>query len=82
MFDNTTTEKVFNKSNEFIAYRITPVEGYVLHINTLDEPVLDELGFPTGAMKPAYTNTFIQIHKNYNFKDNLLEIYAVKESEI
>ena len=68
VIENTTVEPRYNGSNELIAYRITPNEGYVIHTTNYDTPVYDEETMTeTGEILLGFTSAFIQIGYTYNF---------------
>ena len=46
-----------------------------------DEDVIDEFGNPTGEIKLGFTNTFVQVHKDYDFDKNELEIYSIQKGD-
>jgi hypothetical protein len=82
LFDNTKTESFFDDSGEISAYRITPVDGYVIHTSLRDEAVIDEeTGMETGEVKKGYTASYILIQSNYDFEDNPYDIYAILKEE-
>lgn len=82
-FENTTMQAYYNGNNELRAYFITPNEGYVIHTNSYDTPVLDEeTGEETGETLLGYTTGTISVGYNYNFEENPFEIYAVLRTEV
>lgn len=81
MIENAIITEYYNKNNELQAYRISPIAGYKLHTKTRDEDVIDEFGNPTGEIKLGFTNTFVQVHKDYDFDKNELEIYSIQKGD-
>ena len=81
MIENAIITEYYNKNNELQAYRISPIVGYKLHIKTRDENVMDEFGNPTGEIKLGFTNTFVQVYKDYDFDKNELEIYSIQKGD-
>lgn len=83
VFENTTMQEYYNSANVLRGYRIYPCEGYVLHTNSYDTPVIDEETMEeTGEILLGYTRGDIMVGYNYNFETNPFEIYAVLESEV
>ena len=81
VYENTTMKAYYNNSNVLRAYYIAPIEGYVLHDNSYDQPVIDMETFePTGEIMLGYIPypTFVSVGYNYDFEANPREIYAVK----
>lgn len=81
MIENAIITEYYNKNNELQAYRITPIVGYQLHVKTRDSEIFDKFSNPTGEIELGFTNTFVQVHKSYDFKENILEIYSVPIEE-
>lgn len=82
-FENTNTRGCFNDDGELIAYHITPDDDYVLHTKFYDTPVIDEKTLEeTGEVIKGYTDSYIVIRSNYDFKTNSYDIYAVKKETV
>lgn len=82
VIENTIIEEIKDKTTgEVKSYKITPVQGYVLHEKSRDEIVLDEGGNETGEIKKGYTAGVVTAMANYDFEKNEREIYAVKGGE-
>ena len=82
-FENTIMQESYNDANVLRGYRIAPAEGYVLHSNTLDTPVFDEVtGEETGETILGYRRGWMQVGYNYDFDVNPFEIYAVPEDTV
>ena len=79
LIKNTTFEARTNEKGEATFYKISPSDGYKLHVKHLDEPIFDESGNETGEMKKGYTKAFTTVNANYDFKENPFEIYAEKD---
>ena len=62
-------------------YNLYPASGYVLHIPSLDEPVLDDWGEPTGEIRPYYTWGGAMEFLNYDFEANPKGYVAVLYEE-
>ena len=63
-----TTMKKFYINEVFRTYNITPIDGYVLHDNTFDINVYDEMtGEPTGEVLLGYRPTMASCGYNYDF---------------
>lgn len=84
LIENTTmVKRVNDETGALMSYRITPLEGYVLHGNSLDEVVYnEETGEETGEVIVGYTRGSITVGYNYNFEINPFNIYAILESEV
>lgn len=81
-FENTNTCGCFDDNDELIAYHITPDGGYVIHTKFYDTPVIDEETLEeTGEVIKGYTDSYIVIRSNYDFKENPFDIYAVKKGD-
>lgn len=81
LVENTITEGCYNE-NELIAYRITPLDGYVIHTKFYDTPVIDEItGEETGEIIKGYSYSDIGINSNYDFEENPFDIYEVKKGD-
>lgn len=75
---NNTRCEAREVDGKVISFRIRPVEGYKLHVNTLDEPIIDkETGEETGKIKLGYTISYITAGANYDFVKNERQIYAI-----
>lgn len=82
-FENTTQQAYYNNEGVLRAYYIRPVDGYVLHSNTLDEIVVDpETLEETGEVILGYTAGTVSVGYNYDFAANSREIYAVLRSSV
>lgn len=65
---NTTMQIYVNSAGVQKTYRITPNEGYVMHDNTYDEPVLiPETAEPTGEVILGYRPTTASVALAYDF---------------
>lgn len=83
IFENTTMKASYNDADVLRTYKISPCEGYVLHVNTLDTPVFDEdTGELTEEVVLGYTPATISVGYNYDFEANPKQIYAVLESTV
>ena len=68
------------KTNELIAYRITPNEGFKLHSQTRDSEISDpDTLEPTGEIKLGFVNypSFVQVGHNYDFETNESRLYTI-----
>lgn len=76
---NTTMEAYYNdQTNELVSYKITPKPGYKLHHAALDTEIFDEVTHEaTGEIEIGYTDSFITLHKSYDFNKNIFNIYTV-----
>lgn len=64
-------------------YRLSAIEGYVLHDNGYDMPILDEDTLEeTGEVILGYTAGTVSCWYNYDFAANPREFYAVLETEV
>lgn len=79
---NTRMEAYYNASNVLRKYYIYPLEGYGLHHNAYDEPILDEEGNETGEVLQRFTTAFTTVVYNYDFEANPDNIFAVPLSEL
>ena len=80
VFENTIMKAYYDNEDENVLryYDIAPVEGYILHDNTLDVPEIDEGSFEkTGNIILGYTPSSISVSARYDFETNPREIYAV-----
>ncbi len=78
--ENTSMQEYYDAGGNLTAYKITPANGFKLHINTRDEEVIDEhTGEKTGEVILGFTTSFVRVCHNYDFVKNPLEIYAVKD---
>lgn len=79
VYENTTMQEYYDNANVLRAFRIAPIEGYVLHSTSYDEEVYDEEGNPTGEILLGYIPypAFVQVGYNYNFELNPKQIFAV-----
>ena len=78
IIENTTMTKYVNSAGRELAYCITPIEGYVIHDNTLDFP---EDGSDVANIL-GYTTAQISVHISYDFATNPRELYTVLASEV
>ena len=83
IIEHTIMQKYYNdKTNKLISYRITPEPGYKLHHSALDVEVVDDVSYETtGEIELGFTESFIQINKNYDFNINTDDIYTIKKEE-
>lgn len=64
-------------------YRITPVDGYVLHDSAYDVPILaPETMEETGEVIPGYRTTTASCAANYDFTANPRAFYTVPADQI
>lgn len=85
IYENTTMKAYYNDSNVLRGYYIAPIEGYVLHSNSYDIDVFDEVtGKPTGENVLGYISypASIMVGYNYDFDSNPKQIYAVYEDDV
>ena len=81
LIKNTTCEARKDTDGNVISYRIRPNKGYKLHEITLDRMVFDEeTGEETDVKELGYTTAYVTAGASYDFKENVREIYAVKET--
>ena len=75
LIPNTTMVKVFF-DGVHKKYRITPNEGYKLHVKGRDQDNVDPV---TGEriFKLGYIGTTVSFDASYNFEENPQEFYAV-----
>lgn len=64
---NTTMRKYINNSGREISYNITPNEGYVLHDNDYNFPVVDEETMQEIGTGLGYTRTTVSVALSYDF---------------
>jgi hypothetical protein len=76
---NTIMQERVNENGDVVNYTILPCDGYKLHEKSRDENITDEYGNETGKIKKGYTSGLVTVLANYDFKENIREIYAVKE---
>ena len=86
MFVKTDTVLIENTKTEYCdvdkAYRITPIDGYVLHTKFYDVPVINEETLEeTGEIKKGYTDSYIVISSDYDFEANPYDIYVVEKED-
>jgi hypothetical protein len=79
---NTRMEAYYNANNVLRVYYIYPLEGYGLHHNAYDEPILDEEGNPTGEVIQRFTTAFLTVPYNYDFEANPENIFTKPLSEL
>lgn len=79
LIENTIMQERVNENGDVVNYTILPCDGYKLHEKSRDEIVTDEYGNETGKIKKGYTSGLVTTLANYDFKENIREIYAVKE---
>lgn len=77
--ENAIMRERVNENGDVINYTILPCDGYKLHEKSRDEIVTDEYGNETGEVIKGYTSGLVTVLANYDFKENIREIYAVKE---
>lgn len=85
VYANTTMQAYYNSSNVLRTYIITPIEGYVLHVNSYDTEVLDEeTGEPTGEILLGYIPypASTSVGYNYDFEANPFNIFAVPQDTV
>lgn len=82
LIENTTMKKVF-RDGVHSTYRITPVDGYVLHDNAYDTPLVDpETLEETGEVILGYRTTMASCAASYDFEANPREFYAVPADSV
>lgn len=82
LIENTTMQKVFI-DGVHSNYRITPIEGYVLHDKGMDDVVIDPVTMmPTDEVLPGFRTATASCPASYDFADNPREFYAVLASEV
>lgn len=82
LISNTTMLKSI-VDGELRSYRITPIDGYVMHDKMMDVEVLDEITHePTGEVLTGYRASTAGVGYNYDFVANPREFYAVLTSEV
>jgi hypothetical protein len=80
VYENTTMDGSY-MDGVLKSYRISPIDGYVLHDNTLDWDDEDqETGEVTHVL--GYTKGSSTMGVNYNFVANPREFYAVPENSV
>lgn len=88
LIENATMQIYSNNTGD-VAYRITPVEGYVLHDKGRDfqavdpdtyDPLFDENGDP--IMVQGFTGGTASCGINYDFEANPREFFTKLESEV
>jgi|GEM_PF-5199071 len=78
--ENTDMQEYYDSDGTLTAYKISPAIGFKLHINSRDEEVIDEMtGEKTGEVILGFTTSFIRVCHNYDFDENPLAIYALKD---
>jgi hypothetical protein len=77
--ENAIMQERVNENGDVVNYTILPCDGYKLHEKSRDEIVTDEYGNETGEVIKGYTSGLVTTLANYDFKENIREIYAVKE---
>ena len=77
--ENAIMQERVNENGDVVNYTILPCDGYKLHAKSRDEIVTDEYGNETGEIIKGYTSGLVTTLANYDFKENIREIYAVKE---
>ena len=82
LFPNTTAEKVTGSDEQFLGWRVTADEGYVMHASTHDREACDDEGNPTGGIMLGYTRAAVFVQHGYEFEKNPRQIYAQRESDI
>jgi hypothetical protein len=81
-FPNTRMEAYYNSNNVLRTYYIYPLEGYALHDNAYDAPILDENENETGEVIQRFTTAFTTVPYNYDFEANPDNIFAKLLSEL
>lgn len=90
---NTTMRKYINTEGDFVAYRIKPIEGYLLHDKNLDFPEVNwEEQMETGVILEGYSAAERSCGVNYDFENTTTidgytayggrEFFARPESEV
>lgn len=80
LIENTSMKKVF-RDGVHVQYDITPNEGYVLHDNLYDNPVLnEETGEETIVL--GYRVSTASVAARYDFEANPRELYAVLATDV
>ena len=82
LIENTTMTKLY-RDDTFIAYKTTPIDGYVLHDNGFDIYTdFDMDGNPIGEPILGYGRGTVSCPANYDFTANPREFYAVPEDSV
>ena len=76
LIPNTTITKGF-LNGVHRTYRITPNDGYVLHVKEWDNTAYDEDGNETGDVVLGYQTGMASVGFNYNWEENPREFFAV-----
>ena len=67
---NTTMRKYINSNGVFTAYRIEPIEGYVLHDKLLDcDEFIEGTNETTGVVFLRYSTAEVSAEVNYNWEN-------------
>ena len=85
IYENTTMQASYNDADVLRVYRIKPIEGYVLHVNSYDTEVFDEETLePTGEILLGYIPypAFTAVPHNYDFEANPFNIFAVPQDTV
>lgn len=83
LIPNTTMQKGINGEGVHKTYRITPVEGYVLHDKNYDVPVLDPVtNEETGEVVLGYRTSTASCGASYDFVANPREFYTLPQSDV
>ena len=78
--ENTTMKKAYDNGN-FVSYRITPIEGYVLHDKARDYTDMNPDTMEE-TFKLGYTTATASCGANYDFTANPREFYAVPADSV
>ena len=80
LIPNTTTGKMF-RDGVHRQYRITPIDGYVLHNNVRDWTERNE---ETGeeTLYLGCSTSYASVPANYDFNENPNELYAVPADSV
>ena len=80
LIENTTMQQRLNDGVPY-TYRITPIDGYVIHDKTAEWVDMD-LDTGEWITKPGYKSGTVSCGANYDFVVNPREFYAVLASSV
>lgn len=78
IIENTTMQIYVDGNGVQRVYRITPVDGYVLHDNRLDYPSVED----REIIIEGYTTGRISVPLDYDFTANPFNLYTKLSSEV
>lgn len=81
LIENTTMQKYINSNGVFLAYYITPIDGYVIHDKAADWTEFDDV---TGeeVTKLGYKRGMVTCAASYDFVANPREFFTVPEDTV